>query len=263
VVSVSVMLVSFSPVTSGPASAKPANRLLASLSAADLALLAPFRESNLPRGTVLQEPGGPIEHVYFPLTGMISLVMRMQGGEMVEIVAIGREGALGTGVALGGGRALATAVVQLPAMVARIPAAQFQEAASRSSAVRQLAWRCNELLVAEMQQSVACSTLHDAQARLARCLLQTSDRIGGALVPLTQDLLAQTLGVRRTTVTIIARLLQSEGLIRYRRGQIQIVDRAALEQQACECYRSIRDLRDRLLLPDGPQELHGLASPVA
>jgi CRP-like cAMP-binding protein len=258
------MLVSFPPAASSPTSAKPSNRLLASLSAADLALLGPFRESTLPRGTVLQEPGGTIEHVYFPLTGMLSLVMRMQGGEMVEIVAIGREGALGTDVALGGGRALATAVVQLPAMVTRVPAVQFQEAARRSSAVRQLAWRCNESLIAEMQQSIACSTLHDAQARLARYLLQTSDRIGGAPVPLTQDILAQTLGVRRTTVTIIARLLQSEGLIRYRRGQIQIVDRVALEGQACECYRSIHRHRERLLPEAGPQQgPYVQANPVA
>jgi CRP-like cAMP-binding protein len=171
----------------------------------------------------------------------------MQGGETVEIVPIGREGALGTGVALGVPRALATAIVQLPGLVVRIPAAQFQDAASQSGAVRQLAGCSNELLIADIQQSVACSTLHDAEARLSRCLLQTADRIGEDSVPLTQDVLAQMLGVRRTTVTIVARLLQAAGLIRYRRGQIQIVNRAALEQKACECYRSIRDLTDRLL----------------
>jgi CRP-like cAMP-binding protein len=243
------MLVSFPPgIIAGPRPAKPSNRLLASLSAADLALLAPFRESHLPRGMVLQEPGREIEHVYFPLSGMISLIMRMQGGETIEIAAIGREGALGTGVALGSGRAPASAIIQLPGTVARIPSAQFQEAARRSGAVRRLATSCNELLIAELQQSVACSLLHDAEARLCRCLLQTSDRIGGDLVPLTQDVLAQMLGVRRTTVTIVARLLQSAGLIRYRRGQIQIVDRAALEAGACECYRSIRELTGSLLL---------------
>jgi hypothetical protein len=103
------------------------------------------------------------------------------------------------------------------------------------------------LLISNIQQSVACSTLHDAEARLSRCLLQTADRVGGGLIPLTQDLAAQMLGVRRTTVTIVARLLQAAGLIRYRRGQIQIVDRAALEKKACECYRSVRELTDRLL----------------
>jgi len=227
---------------------KPSNRLLASLSAADLALLGPFRESSLERGAVLQEPGRAIEHVYFPLGGVISLVVRMQSGEIVETVPIGREGALGTGIALGASRPLVTAIVQLPGMAVRIPAAQFQAAASRSIPIRRLAIHCSELLTGEMQQSVACSMLHDAEARLCRYLLQTSDRIGSDLVPLTQDVLAQMLGVRRTTVTIEARLLQSKGLIRYRRGQIQIVDRAALEGAACECYRSIRDLTDRLLL---------------
>jgi CRP-like cAMP-binding protein len=255
------MLAGLSPALSSPAifgGLKPrsSNRLLASLSAADVALLGPFRESLLPRGMVLQEPGSTIEQVYFPLGGMISLVMRMQGGEAVEIVPIGREGALGTGVALGSPRALATAVVQLPGTVARIPAAQFQEAAGRSSAVRQLASCCNELLIADIQQSVACSTLHDAEARLSRCLLQAADRIGGDLLPLTQDVMAQMLGVRRTTVTIVARLLQGEGLIRYRRGQIQIVDRAALEKRACECYRSIRELTDHLLSETARAEEH-------
>jgi CRP-like cAMP-binding protein len=235
------------PAASGALRPRSSNRLLASLSAADLALLGPFRESLLPRGMVLHEPGTRIEHVYFPLGGMISLVMRMRGGETVEIVSIGREGALGTGVALGIPRALPTAIVQLPGMVVRIPAAQFQEAASRSSTVRQIASCCNELLIANIQQSVGCSTLHDAEARLSRFLLQTADCIGGGLVPLTQDVVAQMLGVRRTTVTIVARLLKAAGLIRYRRGQIHIVDRAALEKKACECYGSVRELTDRLL----------------
>jgi CRP-like cAMP-binding protein len=227
--------------------AKPSNRLLASLPAADLALLGPFRESPLERGAVLQEVGRAIEHVYFPLGGMISLVVRMRSGETVETVPIGREGALGTGIVLGASRTLTAAIVQLPGMAIRIPAAQFQASASRSIGLRRLATQCNELLIGEMQQSVACSILHDAEARLCRYLLQTSDRIGSDLIPLTQDVLAQMLGVRRTTVTIEARLLQSRGLIRYRRGQIQIVDRAALESAACECYRSVRELTDRLL----------------
>jgi CRP-like cAMP-binding protein len=229
------------------APARPSNRLLASLPAGDLALLAPFRESLLQRGTVLQDSGGVIEHVYFPLGGMISLVVRMQGGEMVEVATIGREAALGTGVAFGSRRAVGTAIVQLPGLVARIPSAQFAMAASRSSAIRQLAAACNDLLMGQIQQSVACNTLHDAEARLCRWLLQTSDIVGGDMIPLTQDFLAQMLGVRRTTVTIIARLLQDRGLIRYRRGQIQIVDRDALEKSACECYRAVRQIQESVI----------------
>jgi CRP-like cAMP-binding protein len=223
------------------------NRLLASLSPPDLALLAPLRESLLQRGTVLQDSGGAIEHVYFPLGGMISLVVRMQSGEMVEVATIGRDAALGTAVAFGSRRAVGTAIVQLPGLVARIPCSQFEVAARRSSAIRELAAACNDLLIGQIQQSVACNTLHDAEARLCRWLLQASDIVGGDMIPLTQDFLAQMLGVRRTTVTIIARLLQDRGLIRYRRGQIQIVDRAVLEKGACECYRAVRDMTERVL----------------
>jgi CRP-like cAMP-binding protein len=229
--------------------ARPLNRPLASLSVADLALLAPLQESLLQRGTLLQDPGIPIGYVYFPLGGMISLLVRMQSGGMVEVATIGREGALGTGVAFGSRRAVGAAIVQLPGLVARIPCAQFEAAASRSSAIRQLAAACNDLLIGQIQQSVACNTVHDAEARLCRWLLQSSDIVGGDTIPLTQDFLAQMLGVRRTTVTIIAGLLQTRGLIRYRRGQIQIVDRAALEKGACECYHTVRQLTERLL-PD-------------
>jgi CRP-like cAMP-binding protein len=243
------MTLATSSVSLGPnvAAGRLSNRLLASLSAPDLALLAPFRETLLQRGTVLQDSGGAIEYVYFPLGGMISLVVRMQSGEMVEAATIGREAALGTGVALGSRRAVGTAIVQLPGLMARIPRAQFEAAASRSSAIRELAAACNDLLIGQIQQSVACNTLHDAEARLCRWLLQTSDIIGGDMIPLTQDFLAQMLGVRRTTVTIIARVLQDRGLIRYRRGQIQIVDRPALEKGACECYRAVRQIQESVI----------------
>ena len=242
-------------VARSPEFAKSSNRLLAALPPADLALLAPFiREVPLGRGMVLHEPGGVIEQVYFPLNGMVSLVVGMRSGETVETTTIGREGALGTGVALGSRRAIGTAIAQLAGTAARVPAAQFEAVASRSTAIRDLAICCNELLIAQIQQSVACNTLHDAEARLCRSLLQTSDHVGSDMVPLTQDFLSQMLGVRRTTVTIVARILQSAGMIRYRRGQIQIVDRAALEQSACECYGSIRQLTDRLL-PESKEEL--------
>ena len=224
------------------------NRLLAALPPVDFALLAPFlRETPLARGTVLHEPGDLIEQVYFPFGGMVSLVVAMRSGETVETATIGREGELGTGVALGSRRAIGTAIVQLSGTAARVTSAQFEVAAGRSGAIRDLATCCNDLLIAQVQQSVACNTLHDAEARLCRSLLQTSDHVGSDMIPLTQDFLSQMLGVRRTTVTIVARILQSAGMIRYRRGQIQIVDRAALEESACECYRSIRQLTDRLL----------------
>ena len=224
------------------------NRLLAALPPAELSALTPFlREVSLCRGTVLHEPGDLIAEVYFPHDAVISMVGIMQNGASVETAMIGHEAALGLGAALTSRRAVTRAVVQLPGRAARMGAAEFNQAALASAVLRELAGRANDLLIAQLQQSVACNALHDTEARLCRCLLEYSDRAGDALA-LTQDFLAQTLGVRRTTVTLIAQILQNAGVIRYRRGVIQIVDRPALEAAACECYRTIRQRSNALLL---------------
>jgi CRP-like cAMP-binding protein len=220
-----------------------------------MALLAPnLREVALPRGTVLHEPGDLIEEVYFPIEALISLLTVMRDGEIIETATVGREAALGTTVALNPVRASVRAVVQLAGTAMRIGAAEFEAAAARSRVLRDLVGRCSERLMVHLQQSVACNALHNTEARLCRWLLEYSDRAGDALA-VTQDFLAQTLGVRRTTVTIIAQILQNAGVIRYRRGVIQIVDRPALEAAACECYRTIRHRGDALLCPswDEPQ----------
>jgi CRP-like cAMP-binding protein len=228
---------------------------LAALPAAELASLTPFlKDVVLERGAVLQHPGDVVEQVYFPRSGMISVVVVMRTGEEVETATVGREGALGTGVALGSRRATGRALVQLPGAAARIPAAQFVAAASRSGVIHDIAARYNTLLIAQIQQSVACNALHDAEARLCRWLLSCSDRVNSDTIPLTQEFLGQMLGVRRTTVTIVARMLQAAGMIRYRRGVIQIVDRAALEEGACECYATTRQHFD-VLLPEEDSDL--------
>jgi CRP-like cAMP-binding protein len=134
----------------------------------------------------------------------------------------------------------------LPGTAAWISGAQFHAAANQSQAIRDLIVRYNDLLLAQVQQSVACNALHALEARLCRWLLQTHDYIDGDAIPLTQEFLGQMLGVRRTTVTLAARLLQSAGLIRYRRGLIHIVDRAALEEIACECYAVVKHNADRV-----------------
>ena len=227
---------------------RESNRILAALPPAEVALLASsLREVSLPRGTVLHEPGDLVEDIYFPHDALISLVTVMRNGETIETGTIGREAALGITIALGPVRAAGRAVVQLAGTAARIAAADLEAAATRSPVLRDLIGRCNELLMLQLQQSVACNALHDTEARLCRCLLEYSDRAGDALA-LTQDFLAQTLGVRRTTVTLIAQILQNAGVIRYRRGVIQIVDRPALEAAACECYRTIRQRSNALLL---------------
>jgi CRP-like cAMP-binding protein len=135
---------------------------------------------------------------------------------------------------------MARAIVQLPGTAAWLSASHFHAAAVQSQTIRDLIVRYNDVLLAQVQQSVACNALHAVEARLSRWLLQTHDCMDGDIIPLTQEFLGQMLAVRRTTVTIAARLLQGAGLIRYRRGHIEILDRAGLEAIACECYGIVR-----------------------
>src|SRR6516164_7844590 len=217
------------------------NRFLTALPPHDFSLLAPhLRTIPLERGVMLHDVGEEIEHVYFPHTGMVSLVAVMQSGATVETATIGRAGIIGASVGLGARSTIGRAIVELPGTAAWISASQFHAAAAQSPAIRDLIVRYNDVLLAQVQQSVACNALHGLEARLCRWLLQTHDCIDGNVIPLTQEFLGQMLGVRRTTVTIAARLLQSAGLIRYRRGLIQVVNRAALEKAACECHATVQ-----------------------
>ena len=228
------------------------NRCLASLPAHDFSLLAPhLRIVPLERGAMLHDAGDEIEHVYFPHSGMVSLVAVMRSGATVETMTVGRAGVLGAMAAFGSRRAVGRAIVQIPGEAARIPASQFQLAARESSALRDLVAGYNDLTLAYIQQCVACSALHYLEARLCRWLLHTQDCVDANTIPLTQELLGQMLGVRRTTLTVVARLLQTQGMIRYRRGLIHIVDRAKLGQTACECYGVIKQQTDQLF-PKSP-----------
>jgi CRP-like cAMP-binding protein len=223
------------------------NRFLATLPPHDFSLLAPhLRMIGLERGVMLHDVGEEIEHVYFPHTGMVSLVAVMLSGATVETATIGRGGVIGISAGLGARWTFGRAVVQLPGTAARMSGAQFHAAANQSQAIRDLIVRYNDLLLAQVQQSVACNALHALEARLCRWLLQTHDCIDGDTIPLTQEFLGQMLGVRRTTVTIAARLLQSAGLIHYRRGLIHIADRKALEDLSCECYAAVRHNLDKV-----------------
>jgi len=229
------------------------NRFLAALPAHDFALLAPhLRPVALVHGAALHEPGDDIEHVYFPQSGMISLVVVMRDGATVETTTVGRGGAVGTSAGLGSRCAFGRAVVQLPGTAASIPASSFHAIANQSPSVRALVVRYNDLLIRQIQQSVACNALHSLEARLSRWLLQTHDSVDGDVVPLTQEFLGQMLGVRRTTVTIAARLLQATGMISYRRGHIHILNRPGIEGLACECYSAVRHSADKLFLPPSP-----------
>jgi CRP-like cAMP-binding protein len=226
------------------------NRFLAMLPPHDFSRLAPhLRTVALERGVMLHDAAEKIERVYFPHSGMVSLVTVMQSSATVETATIGRAGVIGANTGLGAKQSVGRAIVQLPGTAAWLSASQFYAAANQSQAIRHLIVRYNDLLLAEVQQSVACNALHPLEARLCRWLLQAYNCMDGNAIPVTQEFLGQMLGVRRTTVTIAAQLLQSTGLIRYRRGLIQIVDRPQLEELSCECYAVVRRHTDKIFPP--------------
>jgi CRP-like cAMP-binding protein len=224
------------------------NRLLACLSAEDQALIASqLAQIDLERGRLLYDPGDRIDHVYFPHDGVISLMTLMENGAAIESATIGCEGALGLMAAVAPRQSLSRAIVQTPTRAARIRAEQLHEAWEKSPRIRDLVDRHNEALYGHAIQSVACNALHSVEARFCRWLLTCHDRISNNTVALTQEFLADMLGVQRTTVTAVARGLQAKGAIRYRRGVVDIIDRGVLEQLACECYGVIRHTYERLL----------------
>lgn len=220
---------------------RTSNLLLATLAAADYALLHPhLTQVPLEQYAVLQEPEQPIRQIYFPLKGMVSLVALLANGGTIEIAAIGREGAIGTKVGLNPQLAFARATVQLPGTALRIGIEKFQAVAEQSLAVTHMATCALDVMTANVQQAAVCNAMHSIETRLARWLLHARDRSGSDELPLTQELLAQMLGVRRTSVTLAAVNLQNAGLIKYTRGKLKLTDRAALEDIACDCYGTVR-----------------------
>jgi CRP-like cAMP-binding protein len=223
------------------------NRILRQLSADELKSVQPWLTPvQLRSSTVLHEPGKTIEQIYFPLSGMISLLSVMQSGEQIEIGIVGADGLVGGGAAIDG-RFVGQLTVQLDGTAVRMPKAQFVEAYLRHPRLRNLVDRYQAILLMQAQQNAACHALHSVRNRLCRWLLQSQDMIGRDDFTLTQEFLSHMLGVRRTTVSVEAHAVQEAGLIRYRRGNIKIVDRDGLEDCACECYSVIRDETDRLM----------------
>jgi CRP-like cAMP-binding protein len=224
------------------------NRLLVSLPADDYALLAPNLASvELERGRLLYDPGDRIDSVYFPHDGVISLMTLMENGAAIESATIGREGALGLHAAVTPRQSLSRAIVQTPVKASRISASALHEVWEKSARLRELVERHAEALFGHALQSVGCNALHSVEARFCRWLLTCHDRISTDTVALTQEFLADMLGVQRTTVTAVARSLQEKGVIRYRRGVVDIMDRGGLEAMACECYAVIQRNYERLL----------------
>jgi CRP-like cAMP-binding protein len=225
-----------------------ANRLLAALTPDDFAHLAPHLAAiELLRGKVLYETGETIHHAYFPHVGMVSLVTVLQDGQIVETATFGREGVLGFSSALVSKQSFGRYIVQLPGSASRIPLVHLRAAFDASTALRTLLLRFTEALLAQTFQTVACNAVHSVEARCCRWILSSRDRMKTDTVPLTHEFLAEMLGVQRSTVSAITRNFQTAGLITQGRGVITIIDRAGLEEAACECYGTIRRSFERLL----------------
>jgi CRP-like cAMP-binding protein len=224
------------------------NHLLLALAADDFQHLAGHaRTADLENGAVLYEAGGQVERVWFPETGLISLMSVMLSGDMIETSVVGLEGGLGFIEAAGGGVIFSRAIVQVPGRFIYVPATAYRAAFDTSAGLRKVVQDHIELLITEARQAMACIALHKVEQRLAWWFLETQDRIGGAReLPLTQEFLAVMLGVQRTTVTLVASQLQDEGLIRYSRGRITVLDRPGLERRACECYATTQHFRRRI-----------------
>jgi CRP-like cAMP-binding protein len=224
------------------------NSLLGALADFDSALLAPHLVNvELERGRLLYDPGDPMDFVYFPHDGVISLMTLMSNGAAIESAAVGPEGAVGLPAAVAPRQSLSRAIAQTYVRSARISAERLHDAWRQSPQIQALVDRHSEALYGHAIQSVACNALHSVEARFCRWLLTCRDRISSDRLAVTQEFLADMLGVQRTTVTMVARNLQDRGLIRYRRGVIDILDRAGLQAMACECYGVVRNTYARLL----------------
>ena len=215
------------------------NRLLSTFPAEARALIEPFGEVvQLELASVVQARGKDVKSTYFPFgPTMVSLVVDMKD-RSIEVASIGHEGAVGGIVSCGHAPAFARAVVLVAGPALKVPMAPLEDAKARSGHIRNLFCRFSDYLLSQVMQSVACNTFHTIEQRAARWLLTAADR-AGSRIALTQEALAGLLGVQRTTVNAVVRILQDEGLITTRRGTIEIVDRAGLKGRSCECYADV------------------------
>jgi CRP-like cAMP-binding protein len=224
---------------------------LACLPAAEWSRWSPQLEAvELPLGRVLYESGVALSHVYFPTTAIISLLYVMEDGASAEIAVVGNEGIVGVSLFMGGESTPSRAVVQSAGKGYRLRAASLKEEFSRSAAVLHLLLRYTQALITQMAQTAVCNRHHSLDQQLCRWLLLSLDRLSGSELVMTQELIANMLGVRREGVTEAALKLQKAGLIRYARGHITALDRPGLEARSCECYAVVKKEYDRLL-PEG------------
>ncbi len=224
------------------------NRLLAALPDAEWASWRPQLEAvDMPLGTVLYESGCRLTHVYFPATSIISLLYVMKDGASAEIAVVGNEGIVGIPLFMGGESTPSRAVVQSAGQGFHLKANLLMHEFDRSGPVLHLLLRYTQALITQMAQTAVCNRHHSLDQQLCRWLLLSLDRLQGSELVMTQELIANMLGVRREGVTEAARHLQEAGLIRYHRGHITVLDRDRLERRTCECYAVVKREYDRLL----------------
>lgn len=225
------------------------NRLLGALRSRELDRLTPYlRKVDLERDTLLFDCGEDVTTTHFPCHAtMISLLVVSQDGHEVEVANVGREGAIGGIVSAGFKPAYGRAVVRVPGFAFCIPTARLEDAKTQSPPLADLFARYADVLLAQMMQSTACNALHGVEQRYCRWLLSAHDRAGDEPLRLTQETLAQMMGVQRTTVTAVARSLQDQGVIAAGRGRIEILDRPALERRACECHDAVERHFQRMM----------------
>ena len=224
------------------------NRLLATLPEAELQRWLPHLELvDMQLGDVLYESGDTLAHAYFPVTAIVSLLYVMQDGASAEIAVVGNEGMLGVSLFMGGGSTASRAVVQSAGVGFRLRAQLMKVEFDRAGTVLHLLLRYTQALITQMSQTAVCNRHHSLDQQLCRWLLLSLDRLQGNELIMTQELIANMLGVRREGVNEGALKLQQAGLIRYGRGHITVLDRKGLGERSCECYSVVKKEYDRLL----------------
>jgi CRP-like cAMP-binding protein len=220
------------------------NRLLAGLPRDALQLIAPHLDvGTFAQGTVLAETGDEVDRVFFPLSGMISLVVVMKDGKAIETATVGRDGVYGAAAAFAPYQSKVRSLVQMGMNAASVTSQHFRKAANASRAIQLMCFNYNEVLLTQARVTAACNALHLVEARFCRWLLQTREVTETDTITLTQEFLSEMLGVRRTSVTEVASKLQGAGMISYSRGVIKLIDLPGLEERACECLQTLREQR--------------------
>jgi CRP-like cAMP-binding protein len=226
------------------------NRLLGALETASRKRIDPHLEPiGLKLGTIVCEAGGLLKHAYFPQGSVLSLLTVLENGSAIETANIGREGAFGLFAAMYSRASFNRCLVQLEGAMVRCPIELLQSEFKRSEHVRDLFVSYSETLLSQVQQTVACNAMHTTEEKMCRWLLMMHDRADGEALPYTHEFLSHMLGANRKSVTLAAQSMQTAGLISYRRGKIQVLDRPGLEKASCECYAIVRERFDAFLTP--------------